>query len=97
MRSDAKAKEVLDLHPTWKDQLSFVTVPSFVVEKAWDHVFQNEGVRFDYIIHTASPVNFGAKDFQKDLIDPAIRGYAVSKPGMLLPDANHLQKKGPLV
>ena len=61
-------------HPTWKDQLSIVVVPDLLAEKAWDHVFENESIRFDYIMHTASPVNFAAADFQKELIDPAIRG-----------------------
>jgi hypothetical protein len=43
-----------------------------MAENAWDHGIK--AARFDYIIHTVSPLDFGATDFQKALIDPAIQG-----------------------
>lgn len=75
VRSEAKAQEVLDLHPSWKGQVSFVSVPDIGAEKAFDHVFKDAKTPFDYIIHTASPVSFSLTDFQKELIDPAVKGF----------------------
>lgn len=74
VRSDSKAQEIFKFHPTWKSHLSITVVPSLLADNAWDHIFQNQDTRFDYIIHTASPVDFGATDYQKELIDPAIKG-----------------------
>ena len=74
VRSDAKAQEVLDLHPDWKGKVSFVAVPDIGADKAFNHVFKKGETKFDYVIHTASPVDFTATDFQKDLIDPAVKG-----------------------
>jgi hypothetical protein len=45
---------------------------------AFRDVFMQEKIGFDYIIHTASPVNFSVTDFQKDLIDPAVQGYVAN-------------------
>lgn len=78
VRSEAKAQEVLDLHPKYKGKVSFVFVPDIAADKAFDHVFKDAKTPFDYIIHTASPVTFSVTDFQKDLIDPAVKGYAAS-------------------
>ena len=44
---------------------------------AFDNVFKSEDIGFDYIIHTASPVNFAVNDVKKDLINPAIHGYVI--------------------
>lgn len=74
VRSEAKAQEVLDVHPDWKGKVSFVSVPDIVAENAFDHVFKDAKTPFDYVIHTASPVSFSVTDFQKDLIDPAVKG-----------------------
>ncbi|MCJ1467142.1 hypothetical protein MMC07_005764 [Pseudocyphellaria aurata] len=74
VRSEAKAQEILDTHPDWKGKVSFVYVPDIAAERAFDHVFKDAKTPFDFIIHTASPVNFSVDDFQKDLIDPAVRG-----------------------
>lgn len=74
VRSDAKGQEMLDLHPDWKGKVSFVAVPDIGAEKAFNHVFEKAETAFDYIIHTASPVDFSVTDFQKDLIDPAVKG-----------------------
>lgn len=75
VRSEAKAQEVLNLHPNWKGKVSLVFVPEIAAEKAFDHVFKDAKTPFDYIIHTASPVSFSVTDFQKDLIDPALKGF----------------------
>jgi len=75
VRSESKAQQILDKHPTWKDKVHFVFVEDIAVDGAFDEVFQREKIGFDYILHTASPVNFSVTDFQKDLIDPAVRGY----------------------
>jgi hypothetical protein len=78
VRSESKAQQILDKHPTWKDKVKFVFVADIAVDGAFDEVFKQEKIGFDYIIHTASPVNFSVTDFQKDLIDPAVRGYVRS-------------------
>jgi nucleoside-diphosphate-sugar epimerase len=75
VRSEAKAEEILDLHPSWKGKVTFVVVKDITPPGAFDEVFSQEKNGFDYIIHTASPVNFSVTDFQKDLIDPAVQGY----------------------
>lgn len=74
MRSASKAKQIIELHPEWKDKVNFVFVTDIAVDGAFDDVFKQDEEGFDYIIHTASPVNFTVTDFQKDLIDPAVRG-----------------------
>jgi nucleoside-diphosphate-sugar epimerase len=78
VRSESKAQEILHLHPQWKGKVTFVFVKDIASPSAFRNVFMQEKIGFDYIIHTASPVNFSATDLQKDLIDPAIQGY-VSK------------------
>lgn len=74
MRSASKAKQIIELHQEWKDKVNFVFVTDIAVDGAFDDVFKQNKEGFDYIIHTASPVNFAVTDFQKDLIDPAVRG-----------------------
>jgi len=74
VRSDAKAAEILELHPAWKGRVTFVFVKDVAIPHAFDDVFRQEKNGFDYLIHTASPVNFSVADFQKDLIDPAVQG-----------------------
>jgi hypothetical protein len=74
VRSESKALQILDKHSAWKDKVKFVYVADIAVDGAFDDVFKQETAGFDYIIHTASPVNFSVTDFQKDLIDPAVRG-----------------------
>jgi len=70
VRSEDKAGEILQLHPAWKGRVTFVFVKDVALPHAFDEVFRQEKNGFDYIIHTASPVNFSVADFQKDLIDP---------------------------
>jgi nucleoside-diphosphate-sugar epimerase len=74
VRSEEKAQEILQLHPSWKSHLSFVYIKDIGVPGAFDKVFQDAKSGFDYIIHTASPVTFNVQDIQKDLIDPAVKG-----------------------
>jgi hypothetical protein len=75
VRSEQKSQEILKRHPSWKDKVSFVYVSDINEDGAFDDVFASTGGEFDYIIHTASPVQFDVKDAQKDLIDPSVRGY----------------------
>lgn len=73
VRSASKAQQILALHPSWKDKVTFVYVTDVAAPGAFDHVFkEQEG--FNFVIHTASPVTFTVKDVQKDLIDPAVNG-----------------------
>lgn len=51
-----------------------MTVPDIVVDGAFDDVFNQEKEGFDFVIHTASPVNFAVTDLQRDLINPAVQG-----------------------
>jgi hypothetical protein len=74
VRSDSKAQEILALHPSWKDQLSFVSVADVALKGVFDEVFSKAIDGFNFVIHTASPVKFNVTDFQKDLIDPAVQG-----------------------
>jgi len=73
MRSDSKAQQILENHSISKDKAKFVPVADIAVGGAFDEVFKQEKTGFDNIVHTASPVNFSATDFQNDLIDPAVR------------------------
>lgn len=79
VRSEARAQDILDLHPSWKSKVSFVFVPDIAADKAFDHVFEHAKTPFDYIIHTASPVTFDVADIQKELIDPAVKGFVDGK------------------
>jgi hypothetical protein len=74
VRSSSKAESLFALHPTWKGKVAFVYVPDIAIPGAFDEVFKSEKVGVDYIIHTASPVNFAVNDVKKDLINPAIQG-----------------------
>ena len=73
MRSASKAQQIIALHPSWKDKVTFVYVTDIATPGAFDHVFE-EREGFNYIIHTASPVTFNVEDVKKDLIDPGING-----------------------
>lgn len=79
VRSEARAQEVLDLHPSWKSKVSFVIVSDIAADKAFNQVFEDAKTPFDYIIHTASPVTFNVTDIQKELIDPAVKGFVDGK------------------
>ena len=92
MRSDAKAQEILDLHPAWKGKVAFVAIRDIVTPHAFDEVFKQNKHGFDYIIHTASPVKFDVTDFQKDLIDPAVQGQVCQPPVPGDHHANRIEK-----
>jgi nucleoside-diphosphate-sugar epimerase len=73
VRSEAKAKEVIALHPSWKSHITWAFITDIGVANAYNEVFKMGP--FDYIIHNASPVDFSVTDFQGQMIDPAVRGY----------------------
>jgi hypothetical protein len=77
VRSPSKAEALLAQHPTWKTSVEFVYVADIAAPGAFDDILKSEKARFDYIIHTASPVAFAVDDAQKDLIDPAVYGYVL--------------------
>jgi hypothetical protein len=60
--------------------VTFVIVPDIAAPGAFNDHFKKERVngRFDYIIHTASPLKFHAKDLKAELIDPAVQGKVQS-------------------
>jgi hypothetical protein len=70
----------LKLHPEWQPSLGFEYVKDIVEDDAFNAVFKKHHDQFDYIVHTASPVAFTVDDIQKDLIDPAVKGYAAVEP-----------------
>jgi nucleoside-diphosphate-sugar epimerase len=73
VRSEKKAQDIIDLHPDWKSHITWAYIKDIGSPNAFDEVFQNMGP-FDYVIHNASPVDFTVSDFQKEMIDPAVRG-----------------------
>ncbi|PWY84407.1 NAD dependent epimerase/dehydratase [Aspergillus eucalypticola CBS 122712] len=74
VRSQAKADDVINAHPEWKGKVDFVIVSDFTSQKPFSTLFEETEALFDYVIHAASPFKFDFKDFQKDLIDPAVKG-----------------------
>ena len=72
VRSEKKAQEIINLHPTWKPNIRFVYIPDITAVGAYDEAFG--AGEFDYIIHNASPLNFGAKDIHEEIIRPDIEG-----------------------
>ncbi|KIX04565.1 uncharacterized protein Z518_05435 [Rhinocladiella mackenziei CBS 650.93] len=74
-RSMSKAEDVYTMYPDWKP-LYFECVPDIGTEDVLQEIFKKYHDRSQYIIHTASPVNFAAKDIQKELIDPAVQGVS---------------------
>ncbi|KAF2007072.1 NAD(P)-binding protein [Amniculicola lignicola CBS 123094] len=72
VRSEKKGQEIIDLHPAWKENITFVYIPDLLAEGAYDKAFEQGNL--DYIIHNASPANFKAKDLHKDLVEPAVGG-----------------------
>ena len=72
VRSEEKAQNVISLHPSWKEHITWVYIKDIGAAHAYDEVFQRGP--FDYIIHTASPVDFSVTDFETQMIDPAVKG-----------------------
>lgn len=73
VRSDTKAKQLLDDYPEYSDKLSITIVEDVSKPGAFDHAVQSHPP-FDAVLHTASPFHYHAKDPKKDMIDPAIHG-----------------------
>lgn len=76
VRTEVKGREILELHPSWRDSLSFVYIADIAAQNAYEVMYPQGDEGFDYIVHTASPVTFHVQDVKKDLIDPAVHGYA---------------------
>ncbi|PYH69427.1 NAD dependent epimerase/dehydratase [Aspergillus vadensis CBS 113365] len=74
VRSQAKADDVIKTHPEWQGKVNFVIVSDFTSQKPFSTLFEEAEAPFDYVIHAASPFKFDFEDFQKDLIDPAVKG-----------------------
>jgi len=70
VRSESTAQKVRDVHQGAGDRLSFAIVPDISAQNAFDEAVK--GV--DGVIHTASPYIINAKDFDKELYEPAING-----------------------
>jgi nucleoside-diphosphate-sugar epimerase len=73
VRSEKKGQNVIELHPDWKSHITWAVIKDIGVPNAYEEVFKNMGP-FDYVVHNASPVDFSVSDYQKDMIDPAVRG-----------------------
>jgi nucleoside-diphosphate-sugar epimerase len=72
VRTEEKAQNVISLHPSWKDHITWVYIADIGAAHAYDEVFQ--AGPFNYIIHTASPVDFSVTDFEAQMIAPAVKG-----------------------
>ncbi|KAF9887795.1 hypothetical protein FE257_009601 [Aspergillus nanangensis] len=74
VRSQAKADDVINTHPSWKGKVDFAIVADFTSAKPFDHLFQSAKTPFNYVIHTASPLSFQISDIMKEMIEPAEMG-----------------------
>ncbi|KAL3228983.1 hypothetical protein RNJ44_02070 [Nakaseomyces bracarensis] len=71
-RTQEKADKVL---ANFKNEnLSFELVSDIADLQAFDHVFAKHGKDIEYVLHTASPVTFNVKDYEKDIMIPAVNG-----------------------
>lgn len=73
VRSMDKAARLHELFNN-NTNLSFAVVDDLCKVDAFDQVFQDRGMEFDYIMHTATPVDLFCNDVQKSIILPAING-----------------------
>lgn len=74
VRTQEKADKIKAAHPKAnKSQLDFAIVEDIAQPNAFAHAVKSDPP-FEAVIHTASPFHFNAKDIQKDLLDPAIKG-----------------------
>jgi len=62
------------MYPHWRSSLDFEYVSDIVERNAFRGIFERNKNKFDYILHTASPVNFAVSDIQEELINPAVQG-----------------------
>jgi nucleoside-diphosphate-sugar epimerase len=72
VRSVKKGEEILNLHPSWKNNIVLVYISDITALGAFDEAFKI--ATYDYIIHNASPLNFSANDIREEIIRPAIEG-----------------------
>ncbi|KAI0081481.1 D-lactaldehyde dehydrogenase [Panus rudis PR-1116 ss-1] len=70
VRSEDKARSVLELFPAYKDKLEFSIVKDITKERAFDDAVK--GV--DAVIHTASPVVWSETAEPEEIIKPAVQG-----------------------
>ncbi|GLA08381.1 hypothetical protein AnigIFM60653_009912 [Aspergillus niger] len=92
VRSQAKANDIIETHPSWKKAVKFVIVADFTSQGPFDDIFRNSSNPFDYVIHTASPLKFQVSDIQKEMIEPAEKGTTE-----ILRAAHHFgDKEGPI-
>lgn len=70
VRSENSIKKVLKTHGKYGSALSFVIVPDIAVLGAFDDAVKN----VDGVIHMASPFLLDAKDYDKELFEPARNG-----------------------
>lgn len=70
------AEKANKLHEQFKktSKLSFEIVPDISKLDSFESLFERRSNDIDIVIHTASPVNFSAKNYEKDLLYPAING-----------------------
>ena len=74
MRSAEKADKIKAAYPKLgKEKLDFAIVPDIAMPGSFDPTIQSNP-SFDAVIHTASPLNLGVSDVQKEVLDPAIIG-----------------------
>jgi len=71
VRSAEKARWIQDKYSAQK--VSTTIVEDITADAAFDHAVQSTPP-FDSVIHAASPFHFKSKDFQKEILDPAIKG-----------------------
>jgi nucleoside-diphosphate-sugar epimerase len=76
VRSIKKGEDVIAIHPEWKDSITWIKIENIGSPNAYDEAFKLGP--YDYIIHNASPVDFTVTEFQRDMIDPAVKGYDFS-------------------
>jgi nucleoside-diphosphate-sugar epimerase len=88
VRSLSKGKQLLEIHPEWKDHVRFVEVTNLSHHGTWDTVIQQGN--FDYVIHNAAPMpdSQSATDFDRDFLEPSVAG-CVGLVYLVLPLANH--------
>lgn len=71
-RSQEKADKLLSQFNN--SNLSMEIVPNIAEPDAFDHIFAKYAKDIKVVLHTASPFFFESKDFDKDLLIPAVNG-----------------------
>lgn len=71
VRSEAKGRDVQRSYPT--DKVSYGIVEDITRDGAFDKIVRSDPP-FNAVIHAASPFHFKSKDFQREMLDPAVKG-----------------------